>query len=328
MVEKNDHIDPEDRDEDEIEGEGSDTERDDGESGVNDEAKEREAQARAMGWVPEDEWDDDRAEKAGKRKPKVFKTADEFLQAAEDNPAMERERNRHATRMLVDLNKKLDEATGRLKDMGKVFDDQRRMNREAQKRAYEKGLAEAQALRKEAIADGDVEKADQAQEKIDEIKADQAKLKEEPESEDDREEPAARRERKGVDPRLKEWEDANPWFLKDPALNSYMRKVHSQLMDKNPGVSQADLLDDAADLVKRRFPEEFSRKENPRRQGAAAVNGSTGNRKDPPGKSGKRWEDVPAEDRATYERHKKMIESTRPGTKYTREEFMADYFSQ
>ena len=53
-----------------------------------------EVRARNMGWVPEAEWDEERATREGKRKPKVFKTATEYVADNEASLPMLRATNR------------------------------------------------------------------------------------------------------------------------------------------------------------------------------------------------------------------------------------------
>lgn len=301
MVDREDAVDEVDREE--IEGEGEN------EQGKT-EQTEAEKQARALGWVPEEEWDEERAEKSGRRKPSKFVSADEFLKRQEDNPGMERERLRSATRMIDNLTKKIDE-------FGKIFDSQRRMNLDAQKRAYEKGLADAEERFKEAVADGDVSKAQEIRGEIDEIKENKAKVEVEVE-----EEPSHKPQ--GRDPRIVAWEKANPWYFEDEELKGAMRKEHSRLIHERPGVPQADLLDEALEAVKRRHPEAFGEKEkpNPRRQAAPAVNGSTGNRRAPAG-NGRTFADVPEADKAAFRNHQKMMKSR--GIEYTEKQFLEEY---
>lgn len=306
MAERDPNLEDDDVDalnEGEDEAEGNEA----GQGGDDDKAA-IEARARKQGWVPEDEWDEEYAERRGVRKPAKFKSAEEFLKATEDNPAMERERLRRATETIERLEGKLDE-------MGKVFDEQRKLSREAQQRAYEKGLAEAQAKRREAIADGDVEEADKAQEKIDELKAKTAELIE-------GEQPQGK---KPVDPRIKEWIEKNPWFTSDPVRGTLMEETHKRLVNENPGVPQAELLEDAKAIVREKFPERFGARPNPRREGRAGVSAPSGQRKPAGNGNGRSWSDVPEDARQAYERQRKMMKSTR-GVDFTKEEYMADYF--
>ena len=65
---------------------------------------EYERQARAQGWVPEDEWDDDRAEREGKRKPYKFLTPKEYLAKIDNSAPILRERLRRMGLSAKDLN--------------------------------------------------------------------------------------------------------------------------------------------------------------------------------------------------------------------------------
>lgn len=287
-----------------------------------------EARARRQGWKPESEWDDDIARRNGIRKPTRFKSAEEFLRDAENNPSMQRERARAADKQIARLESKIDL-------MNKVFQDQRRLNAEAQQRAYEKGLADAKAKRREAIADGDVERVEQIDKEIGELE-DQIDEVREVAGGDDGEagdngdartpgrKPAARKA--SPNPEIDAWINKNPWFSTDPVRKTYMVDVHQRLVRENPGVPEADLLEDAKKEVRDKFPDRFG--VNPARKGPPATR-SYDRRGDGDGRSygGKSWADVPMEDRAAYERTRQMIESTRKGEKYTREEFMKEYFS-
>ena len=334
-----------DEDEDEIlaegaegegEGEGEGEEGDLPENEEDSEAAQKaaeEAKARRAGWIPEDEWDDEKAAKKGIRKPARFKTAAEFLRDAENNPAMQRERARHADKTIERLERKLDL-------MGKVLGDQRRMAAEAQQRAYEKGLAEAKARKREAIADGDVEKVEKIEKEIDDLtdQIDEAKAVIGEEDGDEGEDTARRRDPKrekrtapnGGDsgnPEVDAWIERNKWFSTDPVRKAFMVDAHAKLCRENPGVDEAEFLEEAKQLTRDRFPERFGG--NPARRAPPATRSAPGGRDGDEGGTraprGRTWADVPARDKAAYERTRQMIESTRKGEKYTREDFLKEY---
>ncbi len=278
----------------------------------SDEDRDIEAQARAQGWFPESEWDAERAERSGRRKPKAFLTAREFLAQTDDSAPMMRAQLRKLTEKVVDSERKVT-------DMHQILMDQKRMSAEATKRAYERGIAEARAEMKQAVEEGDVAKFEAAETRVNQLREQQHRQPQAPE-------PERQQQPKAADPHpdSARWVQNNPWFLNNPTLNQAMINEHNMVLKENPDADQWDSLEDAAAMVKRRYPEFFRNSQAPRK-GAQSVSQPTGNR--PPRSTGaSKIAQLPKEDQAIYHRQKKMFEDQ--GHKFSEEEFLKEYNGQ
>jgi hypothetical protein len=270
---------------------------------------EYERQARAQGWVPEDEWDEDRAEREGKRKPYKFLTPKEYLAKIDNSAPILRERLRR-------MEEKLGSAEGKLTDMHQILSDQRRMSADAIKRAVDQALAKAREEKLRAVEEGDKDAYQTAEAKERDIIARQQQQAQQ--AEPAREEAPAQRQPSAETQR---WIGANKWFLTNTALRDAMVHEHNMLIARHPDQDQAELLEPAAVQVRRRYPE-FFREEVPQQQRRASVSEPTGYRP-PASKTATRVADLPKEDQDAFKRFQKMIEAK--GGKYTEAEFLAEY---
>lgn len=259
----------------------------------------KEKRARALGWVPESEWDDERAEKAGSRKPSRFKSADEYIETTEGNLPIMRDQMRR-------MEAKLADADGKLNDMHGILSTQREMSRKAVERAYARGVEAAEAKMREAVVEGDTDKYDAAKEELAKL-AENAPVAEEP----------AKVE---IDPVTQSWVAQNPWFQADGDANRAMISEHSKIKKANPELPLWEQFEKAKRIVMRRYPEAFNI--NPRRDAPSNVETPSGSRQ---GSGKPSFDSLPQADRDAYERQRKMFESRKPPVKYTKDEFMADY---
>lgn len=261
------------------------------------------AEAKALGYVSEDEWDDERAEKEGRRKPSHFITAREFIERTKNSLPILRERLQHMEIINTEM-------AGKLNDMHTVVMEQRNMTKAAVARSYEAGKLAAEAEMREAVVEGDMEKYDNAKARVEQIEeagaavaAEQAK-------------PADPRSK--ISPITRSWVDQNEWFSKDVTLNAAMIREHTMVKQKHPDLAEWASLELAKTKLMKRFPEEFNI--NPNREGGGTV--ST-----PSGFNGSatrsNFDSLPQADRDAYERHRKMLALKK--VQYTKEEFMREY---
>lgn len=263
------------------------------------------AAARAQGWVPEEEWDDARAERQGRRKPARFLTAREFLNQNENSLPFLRSQLRKLTDKQV-------ESEAKLNDMHQILLDQKRMSQDATRRAYERGRAEAEAEMRQAVEEGDVAKFDQAQAKL---KAyDEAPARPEPAT------PPAAAPRPATDPEIDRWVKQNAWFLSNETLHHAMKAAHTLTLQQNPGASQWDSLEDAKAVVMQQYPQFFNRQRPTK--GAAQVSTPTGNRPSRPTVSAK-LSQLPKEDQEAFRRQQAMFKAK--GYDFTEDEFLKEY---
>jgi hypothetical protein len=268
---------------------------------------EEKAYAKRLGWVAESEWDEDRAEKAGIRKPARFKTAREFIADTQDNMPFLRDRLQKQDRQIQDM-------SSQLKDVHEVVISQKKMTEQAVKRARQQGIEEAEQRMRDAVASGEVDDYDKAKEDRDALL--KAPVPEEPKPQLRREEQPA------ADPDAVRWVAANPWFNEDHVLQNAMMSEEIVTKQKNPGLDLHSVLEKAAAMVKRRYPERFGI--NPRREAPSTVSPSSGARQ---GKSA--FDAIPESDKREYEKQRLMFaKMTGPDGKpiaYTKEEFMREY---
>lgn len=264
---------------------------------------EAEKRARRLGWVPESEWDEERAEREGKRKPSKFISADEFIERTEDNIPIMRDQLRR-------VDAKLTDAESKINDMHGVILSQREMTKAAVKRAWEKGKSEAEQRMRDAVVEADPDKYDEAKADLENIVAAA------PVAEEAKPAPA----KPQPDPEAQRWADQNKWFYEDHELNVSMIAEHGRVKKANPDMPQWEQFEKAKKTVIRRFPEKFNI--NPRREAASTVSAPSGARQTDGNKS---FDAIPQADRDAYERHRKMMAAKNPPVKYTKEEFMADY---
>lgn len=290
---------------------------------------EIERRARAQGWVPEAEWDDERAAREGRRKPERFVSPAEYLEQSERSLPIMRQSNRELSKKVGEQSDLIRELNSRLDELGRMVENVLRANKAIGKREYERGMAEARQAKKDAIAAGDeeaVDKADAAIAQLEELKPDET------------EKPRKNGESK-VDPAVARWAEQSTWFNKPgfAAASQYMIDQMLALTTANPGKSEAVLLPKAEERVKAKFPELFEEGESgeveeeeeveegvieppPPRRRPSSVSAGRGGRHRP---SGRTWNDVPAQDRADYEKMAAQMKAK--GVDFTREEFLAGY---
>lgn len=251
---------------------------------------EVEARAKRLGWVPAEEFKGD---------PAKHRSAEEFLDRGETLlPILKRDNDK--------LHEGMSRLERRLAEQEKTFGQFAEFATKAEERAYRRALTELEAKRDAAIETADVNGAKSAQRQIDELNKDAAPKVEKSKTEDT----------PRVDPTVTAWISENDWFDKDPALRGFALKVFDKLEKATPGRSKSEMLAETKQKVMDKFPEDFGI--NPKREGAGAVN-EPGGGTAPKKKTGKNYEDLPAEAKKACDKFVKTI----PG--YTRDKYVKDY---
>jgi hypothetical protein len=247
--------------------------------------KELETRARAMGWTSKDEFKGD---------PAKWRDAGEFV-----------ERGENLLPLVKAQNKRLEREVAELKQTTKEFAEHLS---KTEQRAYDRAIADLKQQRKEALAAGDGDAFEKADEQIDKLQRDAAaKAAKHAEKKDDG----------GADPVYTEWESRNPW-LKDAELSEYAEFAAQKLRTGGERATGAEFLDLVAQKVKAQFPAKFT---NPRRETAQAVEGAAPARRS----GGKAYADMPAEARAACDR---MAKNGFAGDEKAQAKFKADYVKQ
>jgi len=135
--------------------------------------RDYEAEAKAQGWAPEEEW---------RGKPEDFKSAEQFIKDGESIPAI--------------LKSKVDKLEGRVEELlesNKKFNEFSQRSLEKERKEKEKLISQLEEARKQAITEGDGEAFDRADRQINDLRNDNQPPQ-------------------GLDPVAKKWLDANPWY--------------------------------------------------------------------------------------------------------------------
>jgi hypothetical protein len=250
-----------------------------------DEAQQQiETRARAMGWTEKSEFKGD---------PAKWRDAAEFV-----------ERGENLLPLVKAQNKRLEREVAELKQTTRELGD---YLSKTEQRAYDRAIADLKQQRKEAIAAGDGDAVEKAEDQIEQLKSDAAaKAAKRAEKKDD-----------GPDPVYAEWEARNAW-LKDAELSDYAEFAAQKLRASGEKATGAEFLDMVAAKVKAQFPAKFT---NPRRETAQAVEGAAPAAR----RGGKSYADMPAEARAACDR---MAKNGFGGDEKAMAKFKADYVKQ
>lgn len=248
---------------------------------------ETDDKARRMGWVPKDEFRGD---------PAKWRPADEFVKRGEDQLPILRERLRHQDKQLAELQKSMKEFA--------------EYHTKTEQRSYERAIEDLKARQAQAVAASDGQAFLDIGAEIERISNDAA-LKQAPSVKEQAPDDA---------PAFKAWKSANAWYEKDDEMTSFADNIGAHLY-RTKGLEGDKLFEAVTEKVKREFPEKF---ENPRRNAAPAVEGSS-----PQRKTGKGYADLPAEARAACERMAKNAYGDNPEqAKKFKEQYVKQYFEE
>jgi hypothetical protein len=209
------------------------------------EPTEAEAKARRQGWRPKDEY----------RGPEdKWVDAEAFLKRSDEELPIMRERLRRQDRELADLKSTVTKFAEHHAKVEKI--------------AYERALAETKQKRREALAIGDADGFEAAEERLAELK----EVK-----------PAATQKEAAADiaPEVQTWVKANPWFQSEPRLAKYAETVCAELQTEDPTRDLSEILKEVTKEVKTRFPEKFAnakRAEPPAVEGTSSVAAGKGSK--------------------------------------------------
>lgn len=226
---------------------------------VKEDQRDYEAEARAQGWAPEEEW---------RGKPEDFKTAEQFVKAGENIPAILKSKvDRLETRVeeLLDSNKKLNELS------------QRQVQKERKEK--EKLISELEEARKQAITEGDGEAFDRADKQINDLRNDYPQTPE-------------------IDPLAKKWLENNAWYETNAKLGAYADGMADRLVAQ--GYTGQAYFDELTSRVQDAFPEEFGNKNRSKPNTVEDAIPSSPSSK-------QTFDNLPDDAKASYERFKRDI---------------------
>lgn len=261
-----------------------------------------EAEARALGWVPEHEWDDVRAEKKGISKPKVFMTARQWLDRMEETGPIQRAK-------FKSMQQELREVKQQNTEIYTLMQEQRKTHLAALERARAEERAKIEQEREEAFENGDKAAFKAADAKLAEFDAKKP-------GEDGAEQPANGEKRDP--PEVVEFKKQNPWFTTDPRLTNAMIDEFGEVKQANPGMSFREQMAEARRILMRRYPEKFG--VNPRRENARGQMPPSGG--SPDSTVERRFAALQPEEKAMWDRTRKLVESK--GGKITKAEWLKE----
>lgn len=230
-----------------------------------------EAEAKAEGWVPQDQYKGD---------PARFISAEDFVKRGETITPILNARLKKEREKVTDLERRFQEREG-------VFAEFQTFQEKALKKANEEraeAIAELEAARTKAVTDGDGQAFTQADAKL-------QKLREE--------EPPPKKEEQRDSPAVTAWKTENPWYGTDMELTDIADGLSNSVGRENPGLKGKAFLDKLTERVKAVVPKKF---ENPRR-GEKLV--EDGNRKR--SEKDKGYDDLPDDARKACEKFVKTI---------------------
>lgn len=296
-----------------------------------------EARARRMGWYPKDEFHG---------RPEDWIPADKFVERAEKELPILRENLRRldsktarAEQTAAQATARLAEVNERLEEMGQALDSMRTMADTAEKRGFDRAMAQLKKQAQEAAADGDQAAVTDAIDKMGELmEARQqvtSQVKPKPEKKPDGKTQQQQPNEAEADPVEVAWvnDPDRQWFRENPVMRTYANAIWAELVTSptQKRLPKGELLAEVERQVALRYPQSpfFFDRQPPQGKRAAPVNdgGDIDNR--PTGnKLDKSFDALPPEAKAEFKRIERMTEARKgkPGYKpYTKGEFLKMY---
>lgn len=211
------------------------------------EQAEWERQARVQGWRPIEEY----------RGPAgLWVDAKTFVERGRDFVPFIKKDLAESRRENANLKTEITGLRQSVEDMRTEMQKYLNFARQADKKAYDRAIADMEAQRREAVAAGDTATYDavtQRIEQMDEVREEVAPAPVAPTPK-----PQVR-----VDPVVDAFIAANPWFMSDTELNELMVAEDKIMQAEYPGMPRVEQLEAAKEAVMRRRPKKFGIVEEP-----------------------------------------------------------------
>lgn len=293
-----------------------------------------EARARRMGWYPKDEFH-------GRQEDWI--PAEKFIERAEREAPILRENLRRLDRRAAQAEAKADAAqrelektTTRLDEMGEALDSMRAVATNAEKRGYERALAQLKKEATQAAADGDTERVSEVLDKVNELHEQHRQNAASGLADKKKAEPAkpadqSKQPEFKPDPVAVAWANApeREWYRNDPLMNKVADAEFSIIRQRDPSMPLAEVLEEVEQVVQRRFSDNryFTGRQT-RMTPNVNDGGAIQPRGKPSSKLDKSYEALPQEAKAEYTKIAKQYEMRKgkPGYQpYTKAEFLRQY---
>lgn len=213
--------------------------------GGEDQGSDSEARARAMGWVPRDEY----------RGPaENWRDADEFIRRGEEELPVLRERNRTMADKLTQIENRVQQQERQFQQRLESLD---RMHAMSLQRQREQIIGSYEAAKRQAVELGDMDRYDQLNrdqwQAVGQFDQQTQEVYQPPRQE--------QQQQGGMSPAdqqvYQEFVSQNQWFESDPVLNLAMQEAHVRLLQEAPGMSFRENLQRATQEVRQRYPAKF-----------------------------------------------------------------------
>jgi hypothetical protein len=180
--------------------------------------------ARQSGWVPESEWKGD---------PKSWRPAKDFNERGELLSRIKAQ-----SKELINLKSAMEFLTSQQQKQFKL--------------GYEKAIVDLKAARQEALREGDLVKAQDITDQIDEMKDEQRKVVD-----------TKSTQQRGPSEVFKEWFAHNTWYTKDKVMTRFAEAEGASFKEDNPDATEADMLSHVARVIRKQFSDKFAPKSAP-----------------------------------------------------------------
>lgn len=194
-----------------------------------------EKRAIELGWVPQDEYNGD---------PDRWKSAEVFV--ALDEPI-----------------RRIESQSRELKAVKQSLDALKQHYSKVQETEYNRALAALKNQRKQALVDGDIDKFEQLEDQIDEVRAEAAEIKQNA--------AAINTSPAPVSPEFQNWVNRNPWYASHRSMALFADEVGLKLHSN--GVPRDQVLKQVEEAVRKEFPQRFT---NPNKNSANTVEAGNG----------------------------------------------------
>lgn len=206
-----------------------------------------ESEARAQGWVAKEEFrgsEDD------------WVDAETFVRRGKEIMPILRKNNEKLLKELNEAKKAAEEA----REAAKEFREYQKQQFERKTKEIESELQQLKQAKRDAITNGDGDRAIAIDDAMDELKGQHQQAKDELKA---AEEKAKEVPQVTADPALNAWMDKNDWFGKDSRMTGIANGLGVTLRQENPSLNGQAFLDRLDQELAELFPEKFGKKRVP-----------------------------------------------------------------
>jgi len=262
------------------------------------EGPQYESEARAQGWVAQDEFRGSESD---------WVDAETFVRRGKEIMPILRKNNEKLLKELGEAKKIAEEA----REAAKEFREYQKEQFERKTKDLESQLEQLKQAKREAITQGDGDRAIAIDDAMDDLKEQRIEAKQDLKA---AEEKAKEVPQVTADPSLNEWMERNDWFGKDTRLTGVANGLGVELRRENPNLQGKSFLDKLDEELAAMLPEKFGKKrvQNP-------MEGSPNGTARPSSGSGKKsYNNLPPEAKAACDKFVKQ-------GLMTKEAYVAEY---